>query len=237
VEPTFFAILGLGFLLGLKHATDADHVVAVTTFVSREQSLLRSCWVGLFWGAGHTLSLALGGSLIILLKLQVTDRVTEALEFAVAVMLVVLGVRVLYQIRNDNLHFHRHSHVHPGNARPHAHWHLHSHGKLHEHANWLHFGLRPLIIGMVHGAAGTGALMLLVLSTIRLPSLAFLYILVFGFGSIAGMLLISLLLAIPMQWAAKNVASGYRVVQTAAGVLSCVFGIYLGLGILSHLLE
>jgi len=87
---------------------------------------------------------------------------------------------------------------------------------------------------MVHGAAGTGALMLLVLSTIRLPSLAFLYVLIFGFGSIAGMLLISLLLAIPMRWAAKNVASGYRVVQAAAGVLSCAFGIYLGLSILSH---
>jgi high-affinity nickel-transport protein len=88
---------------------------------------------------------------------------------------------------------------------------------------------------MVHGAAGTGALMLLVLSTIRTTSLAFLYILIFGFGSVAGMLLISLLLAIPMQWAVNNVTSGSRVVQTAAGVLSCVFGIYLGSGILLHL--
>jgi len=106
---------------------------------------------------------------------------------------------------------------------------------MNEHTSWLHFGLRPLIIGMVHGAAGTGALMLLVLSTIRTPSLAFLYILIFGFGSIAGMLLISFLLAIPMRWAAKNVASGYRVVQVAAGVLSCAIGIYIGSGILGHL--
>lgn len=235
MEPTFFAILGLGFLLGLKHATDADHVLAVTTFVSREKSFLRSCWVGLFWGTGHTFSLAVGGSLIIILKLQISDRVTEVLELAVAAMLVALGIRVLYKIRKDSLHFHRHSHVHTENSTPHAHWHLHSHGRLNEHTSWLHFGLRPLIIGMVHGAAGTGALMLLVLSTIVSPGLAFLYILIFGFGSIVGMLLVSFLLAIPMQWAAKNVESGHRIVQTAAGVLSCLFGIYLGSGILSHL--
>lgn len=231
MEYSLVAILGLGFLLGLKHATDADHVVAVTTFVSQERSLLRSCWIGLFWGTGHTLSLAVVGTPMLLFKVNLSDRLTGWLELAVAVMLVGLGVRVLYRVWSDRLRLHRHPHTHlPGNAS-HVHWHLHS-GKLDEHSGWLHFSLRPLVVGMVHGAAGTGPLMLLVLSTIHSSLHALLYILIFGIGSVAGMLMVSLLLAIPLQWTARNLASGYRVVQTAAGIFSCVFGVWLGVGIL-----
>lgn len=232
VESSLVAILGLGFLLGLKHATDADHVAAVTTFVSQERSLLRSCWIGLFWGAGHTLSLAIAGSIVILLNVTVSDRLSGLLELGVAAMLVALGARVLYRTWKDKFRLHRHPHTHVPGRAPHAHWHLHVPGKLDEHTGWLHLGLRPLIVGMVHGAAGTGALMLLVLSTIHAPLRALLYIVVFGAGSVAGMLIVSFLLAIPLQWAARNVASGYRVVQVAAGLFSCVFGIYLGVEIL-----
>ena len=235
VESSLAAILGLGFLLGLKHATDADHVVAVTTFVSQERSLLRSCWIGLFWGAGHTLSLAIAGTAIILLKVTVSDRLSGALELGVAVMLVALGARVLYLTWKEKFRLHRHPHTHVPGRAPHAHWHLHLPGKLEEHAGWLHIGLRPLLVGMIHGAAGTGALMLLVLSTIQAPLEALFYIVVFGAGSVAGMLIVSFLLAIPLQWAARNVASGYRGVQVAAGLFSCVFGILLGIEILGKL--
>ena len=228
MESSLFAILSLGFLLGLKHATEADHVVAVTTFVSQERSLLKSCWIGLFWGVGHTLSLAVAGTFIILLKLHISDRLGAWLEFGVAVMLVALGARVLYHAWKNHIHLHRHAHAHVAGKAPHVHWHLHAPGKLNEHSGWLHVGLRPLLVGMVHGAAGTGALVLLVLSTLHSPLQALLYIVVFGVGSIAGMLIVSFLLAIPLQWVAHRAASGYRVVQAAAGLFSCLFGIYLG---------
>jgi ABC-type nickel/cobalt efflux system permease component RcnA len=231
VEASFFAILGLGFLLGLKHATEPDHVVAVTTFVSRETSLLRSCWIGLFWGAGHTLSLALAGAIIILFKISISDTATAWLELGVAGMLVTLGARALYHTWKDKLQFHRHAHAHVQGKAPHVHWHLHVHGKLDEHTGWLHVGLRPLLVGVVHGAAGTGALMLLVFSTIHSPLRALLYIVIFGAGSIAGMLIVSFLLAVPFQWASRRVASSYRWVQASAGMFSCVFGMYLGLEI------
>jgi len=234
VEYSLVAILGLGFVLGLKHATDADHVVAVTTFVSQERSLLRSCWIGLFWGTGHTLSLALAGTFILLFKINLSDRLTGLLELCVAIMLVILGGRVLYQLWSG-LRLHRHPHAHAPGKAAHVHWHLHSSGKLDEHAGWLHFSLRPLVVGMIHGAAGTGALMLLVLSTIHSSLEALLYILIFGVGSVAGMLIVSMMLAVPLQWAARNVASGYRVVQAAAGVFSCVFGIWLGIDIWQRL--
>ncbi len=199
-------VLGLGLFLGLKHATDADHVVAVTTFVSGQQSILRSCWIGAFWGLGHTLSLALAGLIVIALNVAIPVWVAERLEFLVAVMLVGLGVRVLIKSWRGTLAGHAHEH---------------SHDRL----------SRPLLVGMVHGAAGSAALMLLVLSTIRSPLEAFLYIVVFGFGSVVGMLAISLLLALPLHWASRRVGASYRPIQMAAGLFSCVFGLYLGLSI------
>jgi sulfite exporter TauE/SafE len=232
VEYSLVTILGLGFFLGLKHATDADHVVAVTTFVSQERSLLRSCWIGLFWGTGHTVALAVAGTLILLFKVNLSDRFTGWLELAVALMLVGLGGRLLYRVWSDRLQFHRHPHTHVPGKAPHIHWHLHSSRRLDEHYGWLHFSLRPLIVGVIHGAAGTGTLMLLVLSTIHSPFQALLYILIFGIGSVAGMLIVSMLLAIPLQWTTRNLASGYCVVQTAAGIFSCVFGLWLGVDIL-----
>jgi hypothetical protein len=231
VELSLLAILALGFVLGLKHATDADHVVAVTTFVSEQTSLVRSCWIGAFWGAGHTISLSVAGLAVILFKINIPKWMETRLEFAVAVMLVVLGARVLYKTWNQKLELHRHPHSHAPGKSPHVHWHVHARGTQHEHSGWLHVGLRPLLVGMVHGAAGSGALMLLVLSTIHSGLQALLYIAVFGVGSIAGMLVISALLALPMQWLGKRVATSYRPVQVVAGLFSCVFGIGLGMEI------
>jgi hypothetical protein len=230
---SLFVILSLGFLLGLKHATEADHVVAVSTFVSRERSLLRSCWIGLFWGAGHTLSLAIAGGILVLLKINISNSGSGRLELAVAAMLIVLGARALYRTWKDGMQLHRHVHTHVPGRAGHVHWHLHSTAKQQAHSGWLHVGLRPLVVGMVHGAAGTGALMLLVMSTIHSALEALLYIVIFGVGSIAGMLIVSLLLAAPLQWLAQHTASGHRVVHAMAGVFSCVFGIYLAMGILT----
>jgi hypothetical protein len=228
VEGQIFAVLGLAFVLGLKHATDADHVAAITTFVGRERSPLGSCWVGIFWGAGHTAALAVAGILVLFLKVSISTTLESRLELAVAMMLVALGVRVLYKCwREQPLELHRHAHVHSPSSTPHVHWHVHSMATKGTHRGWLHVGLRPLLVGMVHGAAGSGALTILVLSTIRSSAEGLAYIAIFGIGSIAGMMLINLLLALPLQWIGTRVSHGYRRAQIAAGVFSCLFGIHL----------
>ena len=229
-------VLGLGLLLGLKHATDADHIVAVTTFVSESKSLWRSCGIGVFWGIGHTLSLALAGFVVIVFKVSIPDWLEPRLELLVAGMLIVLGARVLIRTLGGKIELHDHTHMHRGTVS-HSHWHIHAGGEqlAHDHTGWAHLGLRPLLVGMVHGAAGSAALMLLVLSTIRSPLEAFLYILVFGFGSVLGMLLISCLLALPLHWAKGRVAASYKPIQLTAGLFSCLFGLYLGLEIWSSM--
>ena len=212
LNSQMLAVLGLGLFLGLKHATDADHVVAVTTFVSQEPNLLRSCWIGVFWGLGHTLSLSIAGLIVIGLKVTIPEWLSERLELGVAAMLVVLGANAL---------------IRTSKPKP-TQGHFHIFGPTHSHGHLSHIGLRPLLTGMVHGAAGSAALMLLVLSTIRSPLEAFLYILIFGVGSIFGMLAISFLLALPLHWARGKVSIGYKPIQVMAGLFSCVFGLYLG---------
>ena len=226
------AVLSLGLFLGLKHTTDADHVVAVTTFVSQESNILRSCWIGAFWGLGHTLSLTVAGVLVIGLKVNVPGWLSERLELGVAAMLVLLGAHVIYRTIRSRAEEHRHDHAHEiAPVSRHSPWHIHLPGHSHDHSGWAHAGLRPLLTGMVHGAAGSAALMLLVLSTIRSPLEAFLYILIFGFGSIVGMFVISFLLAVPLHWARVRIGGSYRPVQLLAGLFSCVFGLFLGVDI------
>jgi hypothetical protein len=217
LQSSVWALMGLGFLLGLKHATDADHIVAVTTMLGKERRLLRSCWIGAFWGIGHTFSLMVAGIAVVLLKTPISPSTALWLETAVAVMLVVLGARVLLQ----SLHKHEHAH---GGSVVHTHWHLEG-----SHAGWAHFGLRPVAVGMVHGAAGSAALTLLVLSTISSVWTALTYILIFGIGSIFGMLGISLLIALPISWAGRRLSSTVGRIQAAAGAFSCAFGVYLGI--------
>jgi ABC-type nickel/cobalt efflux system permease component RcnA len=226
------AVLSLGLFLGLKHATDADHVVAVTAFVSQEANLLRSCWIGAFWGVGHTLSLAVAGILVIGLRVNVPDWLSQRLELGVAAMLVLIGANVIVRALRSQAEVHRHDHAHEIAAEArHSHWHIHLFGPSHDHSGWTHAGLRPLLTGMVHGAAGSAALMLLVLSTIRSPLEAFLYILIFGLGSIVGMFAISFLLAVPLHWAKTRIGASYKPVQLLAGLFSCVFGLFLGVDI------
>ena len=236
LQTQALVVLGLGLFLGLKHATDADHIVAVTTFVSESRSLWRSCGIGIFWGIGHTLSLALAGLVVIVFKISIPKWFEARLEFLVAVMLIALGARVLIRTMRGRIELHGHPHLHSG-AILHSHWHIHTGGEqhAHDHTGWTHIGLRPLLVGMVHGAAGSAALMLLVLSTIRSPLEAFVYIVVFGFGSVLGMLLISCLLALPLHWAKERLAISYKPIQMTAGLFSCLFGLYLGIEIWSSM--
>lgn len=183
----------LGVLLGLRHATDADHVVAVTTIVARERSLARAAWVGAVWGVGHTLTLVLLGGAIIAFRLVIPPRIGLGLEFGVAIMLVGLGYSNIRR-RGE------------------------------EEAPRL---TRPLLIGVVHGLAGSAAVALLVLATIREPWAAAAYLLMFGFGTVLGMMLVTAILAIPALYAGNRMRKMRVSIQVAAGALSIVFGVLL----------
>ena len=224
-----FALLGLGLVLGMRHATDADHVVAVMTIVSRQRSLRPAAWVGALWGVGHTLTIVLVGSAIILFNWAIPPRVGLAMEFAVGLMLIALGLMnvagtlgglgSIARGTSDppTVHSHAHQHGDYVHSHPHAH-----NPEQHPHRpddtpiarldRWFsrvqgYQSLRPLIVGTVHGLAGSAAVALLVLTTIREPLWAVAYLAVFGVGTIAGMMLITTLVAAPLVYSQKRYVS------------------------------
>lgn len=220
------AILGLGFLLGLKHATEADHLAAVSTIVTERRSLWSSAIVGGLWGLGHTISLLIAGIFVLLLNFQISEQTERMLEFFVGVMLVLLGLNVLRKLaQGGTLHFHTHEH----GTREHAHPHLHEAGQAdepHTH-HGLTFSPRALLIGMVHGMAGSAALMLLILPTIESRPLGLLYIAVFGIGSIGGMMLMSFLVGLPFTLTALRFNRFNLLLQSVAGLISVGLGLYI----------
>lgn len=220
-------IIGLG--LGLRHALDADHLAAVSTIVSERKSRLSSLLIGGLWGVGHTVSLLVAGVAVILMRFDI-GRYEKPLEFCVALMLIGLGANVLYKLaRGGRVHFHKHSHA------GHTHVHPHIHGpRLHDdkpepsHSHHgLKLGVRPLIIGMVHGLAGSAALMLTVLATIKSTALAFAYIIIFGAGSIGGMMVMSLILSLPIQLTSGYFTKTNLAVRVLAGCFSLGFGLFM----------
>lgn len=221
-----FAILAFGFLIGLKHATEADHLAAVSTIVSERKSLWSSAMVGGIWGLGHTISLFIAGVFVLLLNFQISEQTERILEFCVGAMLLFLGLNVLRKlIKGGNLHFHAHDH----GAREHAHPHIHQHG--HENEPNTHHGFkfspRALIIGMVHGLAGSAALMLLLIPTIESKTVGLLYIIVFGIGSIGGMMLMSFLVALPFYLTASRFNRFNYILQSIAGLVSVGLGLFI----------
>jgi ABC-type nickel/cobalt efflux system permease component RcnA len=229
--------LGLGFALGLKHATEADHLIAVTTIVSEQRSVWRSGLVGALWGVGHTASLLVAGLLVIVLGLAIPNPVASILEFVVALMIIFLGSRILYLTLRHREHVHVHTHSHEGHA--HIHFHFHDHSDAHKISNRAKHsaehhprrlsGWRPLIVGMVHGLAGSAVLTLLVLTEVvrdgsRFRGMA--YLLVFGFGSIGGMLLMSTLISLPIILTARRFERIEIPMRLAVSISSIAFGIY-----------
>lgn len=220
------AVLGLGFLIGLKHATEADHLAAVSTIVSERKSLIGSALVGGMWGLGHTISLIAAGVFVLLLNFQISENTERWLEFAVGVMLSLLGLNVLRKLfSGDSLHFH--AHEHNGHGHSHAHPHIHEHGDGHSH-NVAHdkkgASPRSLLIGMVHGLAGSAALMLAIIPTIDSKVLGLIYIVVFGIGSIGGMMIMSFIVGLPFHFTQTRSAVLYRGLQLVAGLASIVVG-------------
>ena len=225
-DGTLIPALGVGFILGLRHALDPDHIVAVSTVVGECNSLRRSSLVGTFWGLGHTLSLFVVGCAVVALKLNISERVSLLMEFAVAVMLVGLGLNAIAKaIRGWKVHAHKHEH--DGNRHVHIHLHRPGEADVHKHRHILGSGIRPFLVGMAHGLAGSAGLVLLTLATIPSALIGLLYILLFGFGSVAGMFVMSSLISLPFLLVGRRLNLFSKLLQVSIGVVSIGFGIYL----------
>lgn len=224
------AILGLGLVFGLKHATEVDHVIAVSTIVSEQRSFLRAALVGGVWGVGHTISLVVVGVVVLALRVTIPEQVSAWLELCVALMIIGLGVAAFARSlrRRSGVHVHRHRH----DGLAHAHVHFHEQdtrhaGPMEPHSHAVRrVGLKPLLVGAMHGLAGSAALTLLVLTQIESAALGLLYLAVFGLGSIVGMLLMSGLIALPFVFSARKLTGIHYGLQAAAGVFSIAFGFW-----------
>ena len=225
-DVSIISILAFGFVLGLKHAVEADHVAAVSTIASEHPSIIGSSFVGALWGIGHTISLLIAGALIVFLHVEISDRISLALEFIVGVMLIVLGANALRKLLRGG-HLHIHVHQHGGRVHAHPHIHLRQHQSEARSHHGLKLQRRPIIIGMIHGLAGSGALMLLVLSTIRRPAIALVYVLIFGIGSTGGMMIMSALVGLPARLTAHRFTRANAILRAAAGVFSVALGLFI----------
>lgn len=230
-SPSVLALLGLGLIFGLKHATEVDHVVAVSTIVSQNRNLLRSALVGALWGAGHTAALIFTGAIVLFLRIAIPEQVSNWLEFCVALMILGLGASALWRALRKGREVHLHKHEHGDLTHVHVHFHEtktgHDAGKHSTHTHVVHsVGIKPLLIGTLHGLAGSGAITLLVLTQIRSAWLGMLYLAIFGIGSIVGMLLMSGLIGLPFSLKSRNLTGLHHRLQAAAAGLSIAFGLW-----------
>jgi ABC-type nickel/cobalt efflux system permease component RcnA len=225
------AVLSIGLVFGLKHATEVDHVVAISTIVSRHKNIFHSAIVGALWGAGHTAALVVVAAIVLSLRIAVPESVSGWLELGVAIMIVGLGISALRQASKKNAHVHVHQHNHDGLSHTHIHFHenetRHQPALRSQHSHALSsLGWKPILIGMMHGLAGSGALMLLVLTQISSPWLGFLYVATFGLGSIVGMLVMSGLIGLPFAFSSRKLTHLHQGLQTVAAVFSICFGLW-----------
>lgn len=197
---TFLTILGLGFLLGLRHATDADHVVAISAITARQRNIKDSALIGALWGIGHSAMVTLIGVLIIFFSLKIPPQVEMTLEFSVGIMLVILGVMNIFYLRKQTL-----ENLAPKKSQT----------------------MRPLLIGLVHGLAGSAAIALLILATIKNPNEAAFYLLVFNIGVIVGMMIITTLIGTSFAYAKKKINNLHNYLVLGSGIISIIFGLYI----------
>lgn len=238
------AIVAVGFVLGVRHACDADHVVAISTIVTRHRSVKSAALVGAVWGVGHTATIMAVGAAIIGFSVVIPPRLGLSLELSVGLMLIVLGAMNLTGVTHRLFHrfssaepppadqggglLHAHEHSHGGQRHSHPHVHLLARG--HETISTMGV-VRALGVGIVHGLAGSAAIALLVLSTIHDPLWSAIYLAVFGAGTIAGMMLISIGMAVPFAVFAFQSGKLERILVPASGLLSLGFGVFIVLRI------
>lgn len=222
MDVTIFAVLSMSFLLGIKHAIEPDHMIAVSTIASQTKSLWRSTLAGVFWGIGHTLTLLLVGLIMIVVKGQIPETVALSLEFAVGIMLVYLGISSILSIKKEKIHAHLHEHQ---EGYDHNHFHSHKEEKSHQHAHKDLSYYKSMAIGIVHGLAGSAAMVLLTMETVKTVNEAVIYILIFGLGTILGMLLTTTAIGVPFVLTA-NSAKVNRGLTRLVGLVSVAFGFY-----------
>jgi len=214
-------LLVLGFLLGMKHALDADHVVAISTMATGQRSLKQSCVVGVWWGVGHTVVLLVAGLAVLGWHRAMPSDLARLFEAGVGVMLIGLGLSVGWTLCRERLHLHVHTHE-DGVGHVHAHTHREGQGPTHVHRYRLAY--KSLVVGMMHGLAGSAALLLLVLSTAPSFTEGMLSILVFGMGSILGMALLSAVVNLPFVMAPERLVRTRLALQALAGLASVSLG-------------
>jgi hypothetical protein len=221
-----FGILGLGFLLGMQHALEADHVAAVSSIAARRSHVADIVKHGLTWGLGHTLTLFIFAGAAILLGRAIPESIARPIETAVGLMLVGLGAHVLWRLWRDRVHFHQHGH---GDGTVHFHAHSHA-GETSPHARTAHahdhgFRWRTLLVGLMHGMAGSAALLVLAVSQAPSPALGLGYVALFGVGSMIGMGALSTAIAVPLAVSARSLTWANRGLQGAVGLATIAIGI------------
>ncbi len=220
METRFILALSAGFALGVEHAFEPDHVIAVSTIAAQSKTITRSLLTGWLWGLGHTAILLIAGILVLLFRVQFPTSISSSFELIVGVMLVVLGAWTLSRLRSGKFHLHVHSHV----GKTHAHLHSHIEGPSHDHAHI------PFSVGIVHGLAGSGALVILAISTMTGVIDGVFFILFFGAGLIFAMSLIASALGVPSILGGKLSSLIRPTFSAGAGILSIGLGIFVIFG-------
>lgn len=238
-----FSALALAVIVGMHHALETDHVAAVSSLISGKSKTSDMVKHGLTWGLGHTLTLFLFTGAALILGSQLSEQISGTLETAVGFMLIGLGLHVLWRLWKDRVHFHVHSH-----ADKTRHFHAHSHRaqpkvdplshryELHEHSH--RFRWRTLLVGMLHGMAGSAALLVLAASQFTSVFLATGYVLLFGVGSMIGMAFVTAVLSVPLSLTARFLNFGHKLMQLTLGLVPIGVGISIilesGGAVLSH---
>ncbi|MBT3533762.1 MAG: urease accessory protein [Rhodospirillaceae bacterium] len=233
-----FTVIGLGFLLGLQHAMEADHVAAVAAMAAGRKKLRHVVHHGLFWGLGHALALGAFASMVIAVRGNIPKGLGAGLEFAVAIMLIVLGVMVVWRVLRERLHFHIHRHA-DGKVHFHAHRHAgerrtHDENR-HEHEHGKNNVRRSLLVGVMHGLAGSAALIALAAPGQWLQGAGF--VMLFGAGSILGMVLLSSVIALPLVLSGRLMTGLNRSLQLGIGLISIGLGGFHATGQLPDMLS
>ncbi|MBI2953419.1 MAG: urease accessory protein UreH [Chloroflexi bacterium] len=223
MDYLILSAISLGFVLGFKHATDADHVAAVSTIVSERRGLLASAMVGLSWGIGHSITLFLISVPVLIFRLSVPDNLGPIAEAGVGVVLVILGFQTLLEIRRKRIHVHPHNHE----TGAHVHFHPHQVGDAHEHEH--RFALRPksILIGLFQGTAGSAALMLVVLTTLESPLAGILYVAAYDLAVILGIVIFSFAIGLPFTLTSSHLPLFNKALKLTTAVVSIVIGVLL----------
>ncbi|MBB44093.1 MAG: urease accessory protein [Rhodospirillaceae bacterium] len=223
-------ILFLGLMIGMQHALEADHVAAVSSIAARQNTLRKIVTHGAFWGVGHTVTLGLVAGFFVILGLTFNKTLENCIELIVGIMLMGIGGKLIFVIARERIHFHQHLHEDGTN-----HFHVHSHRYekkphnygFHRHTHTYKVPVRTIIVGMVHGLAGSAALLVLTATTVHSVPLGLLYIFIFGIGSLMGMMALSAVIAVPITWSLKALNFTNTTLQVTIGTATIILGTYV----------